>query len=131
MRLALILAAGAALAATTASEDYGQWRAHYEAALKAPDGWLSVAGLSWLQEGANSVQLPAGAPQKTIALRLDHGKVSYQGRVLQTDDAEHPDVLKFGDITAMIIARGGKLGIRVRDPHADTRRDFSGCKWFP
>jgi uncharacterized protein (DUF1684 family) len=131
MRLALILAAGAALAAAAGPENYAQWRAHYEASLKAPDGWLSVAGLTWLHEGANSVELPPGASQKTIALRVDRGKVTYQGRLLKTDDAEHPDVLKFGDVSLTIIERGGKVGVRIRDPRAESRRTFTGCKWFP
>jgi hypothetical protein len=29
-----------------------------------------------------------------------------------------------------IIERGGKTGVRLRDPNAETRRDFTGCKWF-
>jgi uncharacterized protein len=131
MRLALILAAGVALAATSAPESEQQWRMQYEASLKAPNGWLSVAGLSWLKEGANAVDLPADAPQKSIALRLDHGKVTYQGRLLKTDNAEHPDVLTFGDVSVTIIERVGKFGIRIRDPHAETRRDFKGCTWYP
>jgi uncharacterized protein len=125
------LAAGVALAATSAPENYAQWRAQYEAGLKAPDGWLSVAGLSWLQEGANTVELPADASQKSVALRVDHGKVVYQGHALKTDDADRPDVLKFGDVALTIIDRNGKLGVRIRDPHAETRRSFTGCKWFP
>ena len=145
MKLALLLAAGVALAAATGPEDYSQWRARYEAELKAPDGWLSVAGLSWLQEGANTVELPADASQKTFALRLDHGKVTYQGRQLKTDTADHPDELRFGDVMVTIIERDGKsaqaegsvvreqkkFGARIRDPHAETRRDFKGCTWFP
>ncbi len=145
MRLVLILAAGAALAATAAPETEQQWRAQYEASLKAPNGWLSVAGLSWLQEGANTVELPGDASQKTVALRLDRGKVTYQGRLLKTDDADRPDVLKFGDVSLTIIERDGttaqaegsvvrdqkKFGVRIRDPHAETRRDFKGCTWFP
>src|SRR4051794_32949266 len=46
------------------------WRAEREAKLKAEDGWLSLAGLFWLEEGPNRigsaanmrVQLPAGFP---------------------------------------------------------------------
>ena len=131
MRLFLILAAGVALAAATAPETEQQWRAQYEANLKAPDGWLSVAGLSWLHEGSNTVELPGDASQKTLALRVDHGKVTYQGRQLKTDATEHPDELRFGDVTATIIDRVGKVGVRIRDPHAETRRTFTGCSWFP
>ena len=107
---------------------YPEWRAQYEASLKAPDGWLSVAGLSWLREGANTVDIPSHKP---IMLRLDGGRVSYEKRQLKSDITDHPDVLKFGDISLTIIERGGKLGVRLRDPNAETRREFTGCKWFP
>lgn len=107
---------------------YPEWRASYEASLKAPDGWLSVAGLQWLKEGENTVDLPN---QKPIALRLDKGKVIYEKRQLKSDATDHPDVLKFSDISLTVIERGGKLGVRLRDPNAETRRDFTGCKWFP
>jgi hypothetical protein len=110
---------------------YSEWRASYEASLKAPDGWLSVAGLSWLHEGANTIELPAGAPQKTVALNLAVGKVTYEKRVLKSDVTDHPDVLKFGSVSLTIIDRNGKMGVRLRDPNAETRREFTGCTWFP
>jgi uncharacterized protein (DUF1684 family) len=126
MRL-LLLVAPAVLAAGGVS-GYPEWRANYEASLKAPDGWLSVAGLQWLKEGENTVDLHN---QKPVALRLDHGKVTYEKRQLKSDATDHPDVLKFGDISLTVIERGGKFGVRLRDPNAETRRDFTGCKWFP
>jgi len=52
-------------------------------ALKADGGWLSVAGLFWLHEGANpsgkeasnDIVLPDGAARAGV-LHLDHGKVT-------------------------------------------------------
>ena len=107
---------------------YPEWRASYEASLKAPDGWLSVAGLQWLNEGENTVDL---TNQKQIALRLYQGKVTYEKRQLKSDATDHPDVLKFGEVSLTVIERGGKFGVRLRDPNAETRRNFTGCKWFP
>ena len=105
-----------------AATDIAKWRADYEASLKAPDGWLSVAGLVWLHEGPNTVG-PA-------VLNLHGNKVTYQGRPLQSDISEHPDVVKVGNISITVIDRGGKLGARLRDPDAPTRREFTGCNWF-
>jgi uncharacterized protein (DUF1684 family) len=127
MRLIVILAA-LTVSAVGGVSGYPEWRAKYEASLKAPDGWLSVAGLSWLEEGENTVDLPN---QKPIKLRLEGSKVTYEKRQLRSDAADHPDVLKFGDISLTIIERGGKFGVRLRDPNAETRRNFMGCKWFP
>lgn len=131
MRFALILAASTLLAATAGAGGYATWRADYEASLKAPGGWLSVAGLSWLHEGLNAVELPAGASRKSVELRLKSGKVTFETRQLKSDAADHPDVLKFGDVSLTIIERGGKTGVRLRDANAETRRDFTGCRWFP
>jgi hypothetical protein len=128
--LALALAAPAVFAAGALVNDQ-QWRADYEKGLRSPNGWLSVAGLSWFHEGANAVELPPGAGKGSITLNLKGKTATYEGRTLKSDATEHPDVLRFNGVTVTIIERGGKTGIRLRDPNAETRRDFTGCKWFP
>ena len=63
-----------------------KWRSERETKLKAPDGWLSVAGLFWLHEGANvvgsdpqsDVVLPASAPKRAGVLDFRSGQVRYQ-----------------------------------------------------
>src|SRR5437016_3889746 len=59
-----------------------QWRADRVKELKAPEGWLSLVGLEWLREGANTVgsapgnslHLPAGAPAH-LAVIQQVGKI--------------------------------------------------------
>ena len=54
-RTALPAMAGMALfAATSYQTEIAQWRQQREANLKRDGGWLSVAGLFWLHEGANT-----------------------------------------------------------------------------
>jgi len=120
---AILFAAYTLLAAGAGVNETVKWRADYEASLKAPDGWLSVAGLFWLHEGANEVA------SKTLTVH--GGKVFIQGRRLQSDASEHPDVVRIGGLSLTIIERGGKLGARLRDPKAAARRGFTGCNWFP
>lgn len=118
-----------------------KWRADYEAGLKAPTGWLSVAGLFWLHEGANrvgsdalsDVVLPAGAPAHAGTLLLESARVTFEPasgpkQALKPDSS---DTVKFGPVEMTVILRGGKTGARLRDANAATRRDFTGCKWFP
>jgi uncharacterized protein (DUF1684 family) len=147
MRLTILFAAGTLLAATAGTpyaDETAKWRAGYETSLKAPDGWLSVAGLFWLHEGENAigsdpqsdVLLPTGGPKRAGVLHLTGGKVTFQNRAFQnralkSDVTPHPDVVKIGDVSLTIVERGGKTGVRMRDPNAQTRREFTGCKWFP
>jgi uncharacterized protein (DUF1684 family) len=121
-----------------------KWRDAYEESLKAPDGWLSVAGLFWLHPGANVigsdpqsvVVLPASAPKRAGVLRFDAGKVIFENAsgektLMKSDATKQLDVTRIGDLTFTIIERGGKTGVRLRDPHAETLRNFAGCVWFP
>ena len=48
-----LAAAVAIFAASNYSSEIAAWHAKREASLKAEDGWLSLAGLFWLHEGAN------------------------------------------------------------------------------
>src|SRR5690242_4389106 len=54
-----LAAAFAAVTAARAQTDYAKeienWRQEREANLKKETGWLTVAGLSWLKKGTNSV----------------------------------------------------------------------------
>ena len=50
----ILLAAGMAIAAVSGFQaEIAEWRKNREARLKADGGWLSVAGLFWLHDGAN------------------------------------------------------------------------------
>lgn len=138
-----ILLTGALFAASYRSETE-KWRADYEAALRAPDSWLTVAGLFWLHAGANivgsdaqsDVVLPAGTPPRAGILDLHAGAVTFKpimgaAAILKPDDPGPPDVVHIGSVALTIIRRGDKTGVRLRDPNAPARLHFAGCHWFP
>jgi uncharacterized protein (DUF1684 family) len=115
------------------------WRKEYEAGLRAPQGWLSVAGLFWLHEGANragsdpqsDIVLPPSAPRVAATFEFHSGTTRLNGKILQPDTAEHPDVVRIGNVSMMVIRRGDRTGVRVRDPESEARRSFSGLHWYP
>ncbi len=140
--------------AGTFEESVDQWRQKYEASLRAETGWLSVAALGWLHEGDNrigsepssAVVLPVRAPRHVGVVSLRDGKASFTAapgisvRVngkpavhadLAPDTAPAPDRMQIGELQAMIIKRGARYGLRVRDPHAEAREHFTGLHWFP
>ncbi|MGI8988439.1 MAG: DUF1684 domain-containing protein [Bryobacteraceae bacterium] len=49
------------------------------------------------------------------------------GKELKADK----DVAKVGDVEIQVIKRGGRQGVRVRDPNSSARREFSGLGYFP
>jgi hypothetical protein len=133
-----------------------KWRDEREARLKGEDGWLQVAGLFWLKEGANAfgtdpkgaIVLPAGsAPARSgvfelrggkVAVRLEPGvEATVDGKAVQTlalrPDVPGPaDVLKLGSrLSLHVIERGGRYGIRMKDKQSPLLEEFTGLRWFP
>ncbi len=130
------------------------WRHQYEEGLKAPQGWLSVAGLFWLHEGENRVGsdpqsdivLPGSAPRFAATMSFNGGRAKIQpapgvvwtingklssGQELQSDVNGHPDAATLGSLSLTVIQRGTRTGVRLRDPDSAARRQFSGLHWFP
>jgi uncharacterized protein len=130
------------------------FRTQREQSLTKPDGWLAVAGLFWLHDGAmtlgsdpqSDVVLPASAPRRAGVLRMQSGVVTFEPAAgvgilidgkpamkmaLKPDTDPHTDVLQAGKIMLTIIKRVDRTGVRMRDPDAATRTSFTGCKWFP
>jgi len=132
----VLLGAGALLAVSTYESEILSWRQEREAKLRAPDGWLSLAGLSWFHEGANrfgkdpacDIPLPDGPAQAGV-FEFHHGKVMLNGREIKPDDAGEP--IHVGRVNLFVIQRSDKVGIRVKDPESDARRNFHGLESFP
>jgi uncharacterized protein (DUF1684 family) len=146
-----------ALLATSAADyrtSVEAWRHAYEERLKAPQGWLLVAGLFWLHEGDNRVGsdpqsdivLPGSAPRFAATVSFHGGKAHIQpasgvalmvngkpskGQNLESDTNEHPDTVTIGSLSLTVIQRGPRTGVRLRDPDSAARRQFSGLHWFP
>jgi uncharacterized protein len=123
-----------------------QWRQQHEAALKADDGWLTVVGLFWLEEGSNtagadphsSVILPRGPAQAGVFERKgDHIAFSALANGfaskpdLRSDADGKPDLLQFDGLTLFVIRRGGRFAVRVKDIRSTSRNEFAGLQWFP
>jgi hypothetical protein len=136
-----------------------QWRADRVARLTAPDGWLSLIGLEWLQEGANrigsaadnDIVLKAGpAHLGTVTLAADGGMeialvsgssgATVDGKPVERaaliDDVHAaadatPTTVRFGQASFYVIERDGRKALRVKDADAEARREFSGIDYFP
>src|SRR5579871_870629 len=113
------------------------WRQQKEDNLRRDDGWLTLAGLFWLQDGENSVgsdpasqiALPESAPQHLGVISFDgqtatiktNEPVVLDGQqvttaTLRDDHAEGgPSLVTTGSITFYVISRSDAYAIRVRD----------------
>ncbi len=120
--------------------DWKAWHDAREARLRAPDGWLALAGLHWLADGPNTIP---GLPGRFV---LERGSVTLRAaaedgyvadgqpvteRTLATDQAPRPDRLAIGAKQVAVIDRGGKLAVRVWDAERPARTAFAGIETFP
>ncbi|RMH12077.1 MAG: DUF1684 domain-containing protein, partial [Planctomycetota bacterium] len=126
------------------------WHTERLERLTAPDGWLSLVGLAWLQPGRNEVGRSADArvscerfPADRIGTIIVGDDVRFEpfpgaevkgvpaDGVLQTDAQGAPTVLSADGVLFYVIERGGRLAVRIKDPSAPTRTGFSGIDRFP
>jgi uncharacterized protein len=125
--------------------------------LGAPDGWFSLVGLEWLHQGVNTVgsasdnslHLPSGAPQHLAVIEQVGNLPGVQLKIAppQTSggfpagflvDKAKPSTgrlpltseLTFGSYTVLILSRGDRLGLRIKDANAPTRTAFHRLNWY-
>ncbi len=135
--------------------EHAAWRADRIEALKAPQGWLRLAGLLWLKPGGNTLgsaadadaRFPDGAPARigtvTVAdgrhvLNLAEGVEGtragqpFTGGRLTTDadPATPPDLIDLGRFSFKIILRGGRAAVRLYDDEAESYTGFRGINTF-
>jgi uncharacterized protein (DUF1684 family) len=133
------------------------WRAKRARDLAAPEGWLSVVGLEWLEPGTNTlgsapdnrlklpgqryshlgaIQLrqntltllpPAGGFPKVVTV---NGRAPKQSQVLSSDDSGKPSKIKAGTLALTVIHRGDRYGLRIRDASAEAICNFRGLHWY-
>ena len=165
---AMVMAAGALGAATppvgesvadTASQASAHtaaildWRQRWHERLASDNGWLTLVGLDWLQEGANRVgsaegndiRLPGG-PAEWGTVQLEGDEITFlpaagagitvdgaaaTARVrLVADDQGEPTVVAGGTLSFYVISRGS-YALRVKDTQAPVRLAFTGVETYP
>ena len=133
------LAVLALMAATTFDEEIAQWRKLRLERLQADGGWLTVAGLSWLHEGANTFGKAEGNDIVTPdgeahagTFELKAGKVTVKTNGTEKELwADSLDFAPAGRAKLYVIKRGEKYGIRMKDPDSEYRRHFHGIENYP
>lgn len=135
-------------------DEVERWHAARIERLAAPNGWLSLVGLEWLNPGANTLGSASGndivvakAPAHlgtitwrddgTLELVLDPAAAaSVDGErvaraVLRDDRDSAPSIVAFDTVNFIVLDRSGRKGLRIRDNAAPTRSGFRGIERYP
>ena len=162
MKTAAMVLVGLGLAASGAraaespaayTKEIETWRAQRVARLTTPDGWLTLIGLHFLNQGDNTIgsakdndivfaKGPAHLGTVTLAAdgglkialaadsdaRLD-GKPAMAGELKW--NGRRPTIVTVGTLIFFVIDRSGKKALRVKDSEAERRAHFFGLDYFP
>lgn len=131
-----------------------QWRANKYDDLVRENGWLALAGLSWLKEGRNligsnslcEVNLPENAPTflgviekkgKVVHFSAAQGvQVEINGKlvekaILKSSREAKPSFITWNHIRMVIHEHAGRFAVRVWDNKLPERFSLPPLKWFP
>jgi uncharacterized protein (DUF1684 family) len=122
--------------------------------LSAPDGWLSLVALDWLKPGVNSLGAATDNSIR-IANAPDHlGIITVAGSIIQLLSPHsgfppdllidgstaregpldvkgaNPSTLAWHSLAMVVLPRGDRYALRVKDANAPTRTGFKGLHWY-
>jgi uncharacterized protein len=149
-----------ATAAAPADPAYVQkiesWQKELVDELKKEDGWLTLVGLFWLEEGENRFGSDAGnnkvifpegkAPAVAGVLIRDGKKVRVRAEPgagltsagkpvteleLTADASGKPMVLELGTLSFFLIERQDRIGVRIKDKASPALASFHGLDFYP
>ena len=154
--LVSIIACGQEITPEEHTREIEDWRKARLTRLTREDGWLTLIGLEWLEEGDNAcgsepgsdVLLPADRAPAVLGtfIRNDESVdfTAHSGVTVTVDDStittvslrndDHPDgptILRHGTLRLYVIKRGDQLGIRIKDSMSKTLTEFAGLEYFP
>ena len=148
--VAMVLSLPAQVASSDEQARVREWRRQRLAELTGDDGWLTLVGLQWLHEGANragsgagsDLTLPAGAPASLGVFTLMGGRVTFRATPGAPVTTAYQPVttlalefdktpLEAGTLRLLVIKRGTRIGLRMRDVASPARRAFKGLHYFP
>lgn len=134
------------------------WRDNRRAELTKPDGWTSLVGLHWIEQGEhyfgsdpdNGIRLAIGpshvgmisrskddrlrfVPEKGAALTLNDEPMTGAVTLHSDADPEGPSRIGFDEGKGIItvIKRGDRFALRVKHADASTRSGFKGIDYWP
>ncbi len=156
--LFVLLPAPAASQETSWKKDTAAWRAEHKAELLKPDGWLSLAGLEWLQPGDNPVGSAsdnkihlASGPAHLAVLHLEGETVTlnppaggFPPDLLVAGTPAKPQTLRaeankdkvsphltISTLNMYVIRREARFALRIKDSRSPAITGFRGLKWYP
>jgi len=133
-----------------------QYQQQLDEQLRTPDGWLTLVGLHWLNEGenkvgsdqANEVPLPKDScPALVGTIQKQEHKVTFKPASgvevfvgdqpvvaeieLESDMNQNQTILSVVDVSFYLVIRGNRYGIRVKHENSPNRTKFEGRVWWP
>ncbi len=153
--VSLAVALSAVVAAQYDTAALAKFRDDRVVTLKADNGWLTVAGLHFLNQGENRVgsdpgndivlDFPAVPPHAgvitltgtSVRIRAAEGQtLTINGKPMSESelhgsfDGKPQDTISFGPISFFVHYSGPRLAVRVRDQQNAIRTGFNGLRWY-
>jgi len=135
-----------------------QWRKIRDAKCRDTNGWLTLVGLHWLKQGSNTIggaednsirftPTSCSAHLGTVTLNNEElcfvphpdTTVTYDGSpvvsplTLKTDSLgeDKATILKCKSLSWLVVKRGQRFGLRVKDSESEVLKNFHGIDNFP
>ena len=134
-------------------QEIAQWQQKRDTELRDPDGWLTLAGLFWLEPGrnrfggddSNHIQFPGLSTPRLGEFIVSDDQVEVViapgvdvtcqetpvSQMLLTGSETDEQVLAYGSLRWFVMRRDGRWAVRLRDRAHPALAAFHGVEYFP
>lgn len=129
--------------------DWQLWKNDYNNELRGKGGWLSLAGLYWLETGTNTLgsapsnqhRLPKSAPKSVGTIKIDNHQIFFKSSLDKISINNTPNKsgrlsvkeatpVTFDTFEFFIIEREGKYAVRLIDNNSLAAKTFKGSNFY-
>jgi len=130
-------------------EKWQQWLHEYDQYNQSEEGWLSLVGLYWLEQGKNTLgsakenqhRLPNDLPENfgSILVEKDHLIFTRSSNLIKIDDEDfaskniqlNKTTVSIGTYSFTVIKREGNFAVRLKNSASPYLANFKGAKFYP
>lgn len=131
------------------------WQEKRSNSLTSSNGWLTLAGLYWLNDGintfgssaSNDIVFPEGKADTTMGhfnlandrvtmiinpnTKVFHDSTLVDSILMVSDAGNKPTICRHNTLSWYIIKRNHRYGVRLKDSVSKTRINFKGLEYYP
>ena len=96
-----------------------------------PERCLAAGPNTWLARARSSSRDGKATFHPSPGAKITCNGTPFEAGEIHSDAGGHADILAVGDVKLILLKRGDRLALRLKDNQSPFRASFAGLRWYP